>query len=137
MHLRRGDTLCVCLIPCAPHATAGAVLRKVSGTVTVSLDIILCMRKRKRCDDFVLTEEEAGAHDTPQSGQGVGASASLGLAAAHDMTGSDTEWSEGFSSDSDPGETIGSQRRRKRAAPHERRLARLLASHNLEPVSDE
>ena len=92
MHLRAHDTLCV-VASCADSGSAASTALKCALTgLSVSLRIELAMRKRKRVADLDdLDEKEAEAAATARRKRAA--------AEVDDETGSDTEWSEGFSSD--------------------------------------
>lgn len=96
LHLRCGDCVSVQLLPSPaiesdPLATASeSPLRELAEPTNVRLSVELAMRKRKR--EASSDEDEAAegsAARAPRAARG----------AAGSGTGSDTEWSEGFSSD--------------------------------------
>ena len=155
VHLRAGDTLSVRLLIAADASEAD--LRGVD-RVAATLAIELCQRKRKRAidsdsdDDDHSTTKGQDAHQVKrrviakgkrrvaaknpdpqharqQDAVAPGAVADAEAAADADTTGSDTEWSEGFSSDDEAME----ERRSARPPKEARRLARGVTAMTVAP----
>ena len=119
LHLREKDTLCVVASPVESGGAAGRLASALRG-MSVSLRVELAMRKRKRAEDLAdLDEQEAEA--AARAAAKAVAKRKRGALAAPDEeeegTGSDTEWSEGFSSDDEA-------RRQARPPKRVRALAR-------------
>ena len=156
--MRRGDVLSVRLTAVADATRAELrAIERIQGTLSVEL----CMRKRKRVDEFA--EEGEAAQMQTEAAQGRASKASrrrerkrrvtrtsvpaeqttgsrgstemststsetdhieARACSESDHTGSDTEWSEGFSSDDE-------ERRKARPPKRMRRLARELREVNV------
>jgi hypothetical protein len=153
LHMRRGDVLSVSLTA-VPDATSTELraIERVGGTLSIEL----CMRKRKRVDDFAEEGDSSAASavtgaalvphgktskasrrrerkrraagpavPTADSGRATSTIPSalepdheeISACSESEHTGSDTEWSEGFSSDDE-------DRRKTRPPKRMRRLAR-------------
>lgn len=169
LHMRRGDVLSVRLTA-APGATSAELraIERAGGTLSIEL----CMRKRKRVDDFAeegespavvvqtspalaaqgratskasrrrerkrraagqpspATRTTDGSTATDATAQALEPSSSeMSAGSESDHTGSDTEWSEGFSSDDE-------ERRKARPPKRMRRLAREIRDVQVAASSD-
>lgn len=137
LHLRTGSAVSVRLLRCAPDGDASAAPAcgaastprglAAAGPVgmRVHLSVELAMRKRKRAADLEEDEEEERLASAQRrraarqrSAAGLGGHADADDGSSH--TGSDTEWSDGFSSDNE-------ERRAARPPRRVRRVARQLA----------
>lgn len=125
MHLRAGDTILLRLVGTAPLPA-----RPLAGPVRLAIS--LAMRMRCREPEGLLDEGE-GEGEGEGGGRGASRKADAkrrrgGGAASPSSapeTGSDTEWSEGFSSDDEA-------TRRERPPPKVRRLARAARAVSLD-----
>ena len=123
MHLRAGDTILLRLVGTAPLPA-----RPLAGPVRLAIS--LAMRMRCREPEGLLDEGEGedegggrGASRKADAKRRRGGGAASPSSAPE--TGSDTEWSEGFSSDDDA-------TRRERPPPKVRRLARAARAVSLD-----
>lgn len=132
VQLRENDTLCVVARPVDEDGAASRLVHALSDT-SVSLRVQLAMRKKKRAEDLAdLDEQEA------EAAARAAAKRKRQAPGEEEGTGSETEWSEGFSSDDDA---------RRQARPPKRVRALARAARDLldcggrdaaaEPPSDE